>query len=57
MADLPRERLDEHVFQFTHTGVDYLGPFETKLLRRSLNRWCCPFTCLTTRAAQIKVAQ
>ena len=23
MADLPRERLDEHVFPFIHTGVDY----------------------------------
>ena len=49
MADLPRERLDEHVFPFTHTGVDYF--------RRTLKRWCCLFTCLTTRAVHIEVAQ
>ena len=57
MADLPRERLDELVFSFTHTGVDYFGPFEVKFPRRTLNRWCCLFACLTTRAVHIEVAQ
>ena len=57
MADLPRERLNEHVFPFTHTGVDYFGPIELKFLRHTLKRWSCLFTCLTTRALHIKVAQ
>ena len=57
MADLPRERLDEHVFPFTLTGVNYLGTIEVKFLRRTLKRWCCLFTCLTTRAVHIEVAQ
>ena len=34
MTDLPRERLDEH-FPI-HSCVDYFGPFEVKLLRRTL---------------------
>ena len=57
MADLPRERVDEHVFPFTHTGVDYFGPIEVEFLQRTLNRWCCLFNCLTTRAVHIEVAQ
>ena len=57
MADQPRGRLDEHTFPFTHTEVDYFGPFEVKFLRRTLKRWCCFFTCLTTRAVHIEVVQ
>ena len=55
MADLPRERLQERVFQFTNPGVDYFGPSEVKFMRKTMKRWCCPFTCLTTRAVHIEV--
>ena len=57
MADLPRERLDEHVFPFSHAGVVYFGPFEAKLLQRAWKRWCCFFTCLTNRAVHIEGAR
>ena len=57
MADIPRERLNEHVFAFTHTGNHYFGPFEVKFLRRIMKRWCCLFTYLRTRAVHIEVAQ
>ena len=57
MADLIRERRDKHVFPFTQTGVDYFGLFEVKMLRRFLKRWCCLFTCLTTRLVHIEVSQ
>ena len=55
MADLPRERLQECVLSFNNTGVDYFCPFEVKFLRKTMKRWCCLFTCLTTRAVHIDV--
>ena len=44
MADLPRERLQERVFPFTNTGIDYFGPFEVKFIRKTMKRSCCLFT-------------
>ena len=55
MADLPRERLQERVFPFTNIGDDCFGPFEVKFMRKTMKRWCCLFTCLTTRAVHIEV--
>ena len=57
MADLPTERLDYQSYPFINVGVDYFGPFEVKLLRRTMKRWCCLFTCLTTRAIHIEVVR
>ena len=55
MADLPKERLEERVFPFANTGVDYFGPFEVRFMRKSMKRWFCLFTCLTTRAVHVEV--
>ena len=55
MADLPKGRLEERVFPFANTGVDYFGPFEVRFMRKSMKQWCCLFTCLTARAVQIEV--
>ena len=54
LAELPKERLEERVFLFANTGVDYFGPFEMKFMRKSVKRWCCLFTCFTTRAAHVE---
>ena len=55
-VSLRRERFDELVFPFTHTGDDYFWPFDVKFLQHTLKRWFCIFVCLTTRAVHIEVA-
>ena len=55
MADLPKERVQQNVYPFSNTGVDYFGPFEVTFFRKTVKYWCCLFTCLVTRAVHIEV--
>ncbi len=56
MADLPRDRLLPDNPPFTHTGVDYFGPFLIKRGRSLIKRYGVLFTYLTVRAVHIEVA-
>ena len=56
MADLPAYRVQPDQPPFTHTGVDYFGPFEIKYGRAIRKRYGVVFTCLTSRAIHIEVA-
>ena len=55
MADLPRERVEDKVYAFKNTGIDYFSPFEVNVLRRPVKHCCCLFTCLVTRTFHLKV--
>ncbi|XP_058826515.1 uncharacterized protein LOC131686265 [Topomyia yanbarensis] len=55
MADLPAARLDAFTRPFTHVGVDYFGPYEIVIGRRTEKRWGMLATCLTVRAIHIEV--
>ena len=56
MAPLPRPRL-ESLRAFDKIGVDYAGPFLTKLGRgtKRAKRYLCLFTCLATRAVHLEM--
>lgn len=40
-----------------YTGLDYLGPVQVAIGRRSEKRWVALFTCLTIRAVHLELAQ
>jgi len=56
MAPLPRFRTESESYPFSHTGLDYFGPFLVKYNRITVKRFGCLFTCMHTRAIHIEVA-
>ena len=62
MSDIPEDRLCIDVKPFINTGVDYLGPYNIKLSKRTRSnqatakRYVALFTCLTTRAVRLEIA-
>ena len=57
MADLPRQRITSHTRPFYFSAVDYFGPMTVKRARSHVKRWGCLFTCLTTRAIHLELAE
>ena len=55
MASLPEDRL-EPAPPFTFCAVDYFGPCYIKKSRRELKRYGVLFTCLSSRAIHLEVA-
>ena len=55
MASLPKDRMCEEP-PFTYCSVDLFGPFIVKEGRKELKRYGTLFTCLSSRAIHIEVA-
>ena len=56
MASLPTDRTTPGKPPFSFTGVDCFGPFEVRRGRTKAKRYGVIFTCMTTRAIHIEIA-
>ena len=56
MSPLPESRLALDTEVWSSTGVDYCGPVYVIRGRGREKRWICLFTCLTTRAVHLELA-
>ncbi|XP_077966916.1 uncharacterized protein LOC144420936 [Styela clava] len=57
MSDMPAVRLCTGNRPFFHSFVDYFGPIKVKLGRSEHKRYGVIFTCLSTRAIHLEVAE
>ena len=57
MADLAPSRVKAEEPPFSFTGMDYFGPFEIKQGRSCKKRYGVLFTCMTTRAVHLEIAE
>ena len=55
MADLPTDRCTPSGGPFVNVGVDLCGPFYVRVGRSTVKRYCCVYTCLTSRAVHLEV--
>lgn len=56
MADLPKERITPDLPPFTFVGADFFGPIIMKRGCSEVKRYGVIFTCLTTRAIHLEIA-
>ena len=57
MGELPLCRLAADEPPFTFTGLDYFGPVEVTVKRRTEKRWVALFVCMTTGAVHVEIAR
>lgn len=57
MADLPQVRVTGDTPAFANVGIDYFGPFEVKHLRKFEKKYGVIFTCLSSRALHLEIAE
>ena len=53
-SDLSANRLEVKVYPLHNCVVDDFGPFQVKHIQKSVKKWVCLFTCLSTRGINLQ---